>query len=62
MQNQDQINQLKNTVQDILDEAVKQGASAAEAGLSGEGNRQVGSMKKDSSSFVIRTSVEKKPR
>ncbi len=36
MQNQEQINHLKNTVQDILDEAVKQGASAAEAGLSQE--------------------------
>jgi hypothetical protein len=37
VQNQEQINRLKNTVQDILDEAVKQGASAAEAGLS-QGN------------------------
>ncbi|WP_394754228.1 metalloprotease PmbA [Crenothrix sp.] len=36
MQNQDQINQLKNIVQDLLDEAKKQGASAAEAGLSQE--------------------------
>lgn len=34
MQNQEQINQLKNTVQDLLDEAKKQGATAAEAGLS----------------------------
>lgn len=36
MQNQQQITQLKNTVQALLDEAVKQGASAAEAGLSQE--------------------------
>ncbi|SJM90604.1 peptidase required for the maturation and secretion of the antibiotic peptide MccB17 [Crenothrix polyspora] len=36
MQNQEQINQLKNIVQDLLDEAKKQGASAAEAGLSQE--------------------------
>lgn len=36
MQNQEQINRLKNSVQTILDEAVKQGASAAEAGLSQE--------------------------
>jgi len=34
VQNQEQINQLKNTVQDLLDEAKKQGATAAEAGLS----------------------------
>lgn len=34
MQNSNQINQLKNLVQDCLDEAIKQGASAAEAGLS----------------------------
>lgn len=34
MQNPEQINQLKNLVQDCLDEALKQGASAAEAGLS----------------------------
>lgn len=36
MQNQEEINRLKNTVQDLLDEAKKQGASAAEAGLSQE--------------------------
>ncbi|MDD5410171.1 MAG: metalloprotease PmbA [Methylobacter sp.] len=41
MQNQEQINQLKNTVQDILDEATKQGASAAEAGLSQENGLSV---------------------
>ena len=41
MQNQDQINQLKNTVQSILDEAAKQGASAAEAGLSQENGLSV---------------------
>lgn len=34
MQNSEQINQLKNLVQDCLDEAMKQGATAAEAGLS----------------------------
>jgi len=34
VQNQELINQLKNTVQTILDEAKKQGATAAEAGLS----------------------------
>ncbi|MEQ1621769.1 MAG: metalloprotease PmbA [Methylococcales bacterium] len=34
MQNQEQINQLKTTVQHLLDEAKRQGASAAEAGLS----------------------------
>ena len=34
MQNQDKINQFKNVVQDLLDEANKQGATAAEAGLS----------------------------
>jgi PmbA protein len=34
VQNSTQINQLKNLVQDFLDEALKQGASAAEAGLS----------------------------
>ena len=33
-QKQEQIEQLKNIVQDLLDEAKKQGASAAEAGLS----------------------------
>jgi PmbA protein len=36
VQNQEQINQLKNTVQDLLNEATKQGATAAEAGLSQE--------------------------
>ena len=41
MQNQQQINQLKNTVQALLDEAVKQGASAAEAGLSQENGLSV---------------------
>ncbi|MDP3839795.1 MAG: DNA gyrase modulator, partial [Methylococcales bacterium] len=34
MQNPELMNQLKNTVQSILDEAKQQGASAAEAGLS----------------------------
>jgi PmbA protein len=34
VQNSNQINQLKNLVQDCLDEALKQGATAAEAGLS----------------------------
>ncbi len=34
MQNQEEINRLKNVVQDLLDEAKHQGASAAEAGLS----------------------------
>jgi len=41
VQNQEQINYLKNTVQDILDEAVKQGASAAEGGLSQENGLSV---------------------
>jgi PmbA protein len=41
MQNQDQINQLKNIVQDLLDEAKRQGASAAEAGLSQENGLSV---------------------
>jgi PmbA protein len=41
VQNQEQISQLKNTVQDILDEATKQGASAAEAGLSQENGLSV---------------------
>ena len=41
MQNQEQINQLKNIVQDLLDEAKKQGASAAEAGLSLENGLSV---------------------
>ena len=34
MQNHEQINQLKNLVQDLLDESKKQGATSAEAGLS----------------------------
>ncbi len=34
MQNQEEINRLKNLVQDLLDESKKQGASSAEAGLS----------------------------
>ncbi len=34
MHNQEAIDRLKNVVQDLLDEAAKQGASAAEAGLS----------------------------
>ena len=41
MQNHRQINRLKNTVQGILDEAAKQGASAAEAGLSQENGLSV---------------------
>lgn len=41
MQNQQQITQLKNTVQSLLDEAAKQGASAAEAGLSQENGLSV---------------------
>ena len=41
MQNQEEINCLKNTVQDLLDEAKKQGASAAEAGLSQENGLSV---------------------
>ncbi len=41
MQNQEQINQLKNTVQALLDEARQQGASAAEAGLSQENGLSV---------------------
>ena len=36
MQNQEEQNVIKNIVQDLLDEAKKQGASAAEAGLSQE--------------------------
>jgi len=39
--NQEQISRLKNTVQNLLDEAVKQGASAAEAGLSQENGLSV---------------------
>lgn len=34
MENQEEVNRLKNIVQELLDEAQKQGASAAEAGLS----------------------------
>ncbi len=34
MQNNEEINRLKNLVQNLLDEAKKQGASSAEAGLS----------------------------
>jgi len=41
VQNQQQITQLKNTVQALLDEAIKQGASAAEAGLSQENGLSV---------------------
>jgi len=41
VQNQEEINCLKNTVQDLLDEAKKQGASAAEAGLSQENGLSV---------------------
>ncbi|HEY8034076.1 MAG TPA: metalloprotease PmbA [Methylobacter sp.] len=41
MQNHEQINHLKSIVQDILDEAAKQGASAAEAGLSQENGLSV---------------------
>ena len=41
MQNQEEINRLKITVQDLLDEAKKQGASAAEAGLSQENGLSV---------------------
>ncbi|CAA9891976.1 peptidase required for the maturation and secretion of the antibiotic peptide MccB17 [Candidatus Methylobacter favarea] len=41
MQNQQEIERLKNTIQELLDEAVKQGASAAEAGLSQENGLSV---------------------
>ncbi|MGZ8186902.1 MAG: PmbA/TldA family metallopeptidase, partial [Methylobacter sp.] len=41
MQNQQEINRLKNTIQELLDEAVKQGASAAEAGLNQENGLSV---------------------
>ena len=41
MQNQQQINHLENIVQNLLDEANKQGASAAEAGLSQENGLSV---------------------
>lgn len=41
MHNEEQISRLKNTVQNLLDEAIKQGASAAEAGLSQENGLSV---------------------
>ncbi len=41
MQPQNQINQLKNLVQNLLDEATRQGATAAEAGLSQENGLSV---------------------
>jgi PmbA protein len=41
VQNQEEINRLKNIVQDLLDEAKSQGASAAEAGLSQENGLSV---------------------
>jgi PmbA protein len=41
VQNQEEINRLKNIVQNLLDEAKKQGASAAEAGLSQENGLSV---------------------
>ncbi|MGZ8186060.1 MAG: metalloprotease PmbA [Methylobacter sp.] len=41
MQNQQEINRLKNTIQELLDEAVKQGASAAEGGLNQENGLSV---------------------
>ncbi len=41
MQNQDQINHLKTIVQSLLDETTKQGATAAEAGLSQENGLSV---------------------
>lgn len=41
MKNHEQINHLKSIIQDILDEAAKQGASAAEAGLSQENGLSV---------------------
>ena len=41
MQNQEEINRLKNIVQDLLDEAKSQGATAAEAGLSQENGLSV---------------------
>lgn len=41
MQNQEEINRLKNIVQNLLDEAKKQGAGAAEAGLSQENGLSV---------------------
>jgi PmbA protein len=41
VQNQEEINRLENIVQNLLDEAKKQGASAAEAGLSQENGLSV---------------------
>jgi len=41
VQNQEQLDRLKNTVHELLDEAKKQGASAAEAGLSQENGLSV---------------------
>jgi PmbA protein len=41
VQNQEEVNRLKNIVQHLLDEAQKQGASAAEAGLSQENGLSV---------------------
>jgi len=41
VQNNEQINHLKNTIQALLDEAKRQGASAAEAGLSQENGLSV---------------------
>jgi PmbA protein len=41
VQNQQEINRLKNTVQKLLDEAVRQGASTAEAGLNQENGLSV---------------------
>jgi PmbA protein len=41
VQNQEEINRLKNIVQDLLDEAKSQGATAAEAGLSQENGLSV---------------------
>jgi PmbA protein len=41
LQNQEQLDRLKNTVQELLDEAKRQGASAAEAGLSQENGLSV---------------------
>ncbi len=41
MQPQEQINELKNLVQNLLDEATRQGATAAEAGLSQENGLSV---------------------
>lgn len=41
MQNQEQINSLKNLVHDLLEEAKRQGATSAEAGLSQENGLSV---------------------